>query len=232
MRIVLLGPPGAGKGTQSNLISSQLNIPRISIGDILRVAIRNKTPFEFAIKKAMKEGRLVANEIIMTLIKEFIHSLTHKKGYILDGFPRTVKQAKALRIQKIYVDLVININIPEKEVIERTTGRLVHLASGRIYHQKYNPPEILHKDNLTGELLIRRIDDSEEVIRKRLLIYKKQIDILIQYFLKWEKSGDCLAPSYYCVSGLGTASEVKERILKILETQTNKRNKNTFSNAK
>ena len=216
MQIILLGFPGAGKGTQAGFIVNQLNIPKISTGDMLRAAVKAETPLGLKVKKVMKEGRLVSDEIMIALVKERVTSFDCQNGYLLDGFPRTLAQAEALRAQKIKIDLVIDIDIPEEEIIERMAGRLVHLASGRTYHRRYNPPKILGKDDITGESLAQREDDCEETIRKRLNIYKQHTSPLSQYYLMWEKSGDSQAPSYYRVSGLGTMEEVQEQILKVL----------------
>ena len=217
MQIILLGLPGAGKGTQSEFIVKQLNIPKISTGDALRAAVKEKTSLGLEVKKVMKEGRLVSDEIMIALVKERVNSLDCQKGYLLDGFPRTLAQAEALRAQKIKIDLVIDIDIPEEEIIERMRGRLVHLASGRTYHWQYNPPKTFGKDDITGECLAQREDDREGTVRKRLTIYKQQTSLLSQYYLMWEQSGDSQAPRYYRVSGLGTMEEVQEQILKVLK---------------
>lgn len=217
MRIILLGLPGAGKGTQAEFISKKLGIPKISTGDALRASIKARAPLGLEVKKVMKEGRLVSDEIMIALIKEYVNLPDCRKGYLLDGFPRTTEQAEALRNQKIKIDLVVDIDVPEEEVIERMTGRLIHLASGRTYHRRYNPPKTLDKDDITGEPLIQRSDDREGTVRKRLAIYKQQTSLLSQYYSMWKKSGDSQAPCYYRVSGLGTIEEVQEQISKVLE---------------
>ena len=218
MRIILLGLPGSGKGTQSEFIAKQLDIQKISTGDMLRAAVKARTSLGFEVKKVMEEGGLVSDEIMIALVKERVHSPDCRNGYLLDGFPRTVAQAEALWIQKIKIDLVIDIDVPEEEIIERMSGRLVHLASGRTYNRWYNPPQIPGKDDITGEPLVQRADDRKETFRKRLAIYKQQTSPLGYYYstLRYEKSGDFQAPRYCLVSGLGTMDEVKRRILKVL----------------
>lgn len=218
MRIILLGLPGSGKGTQAEFIAKRLDIPKISTGDMLRAAVKARTPLGLEVKKVMEEGGLVLDDIMIALVKEHVNSPDCRKGYLLDGFPRTTAQAEALHSQKIKIDLVININVPEEEIIERMTGRLVHTASGRTYHRRYNPPKIPGKDDLTGEPLVQRADDHEETVRKRLAIYKQQTSPLSHYYSVWKKSGDSQAPHYYRISGLGTMDEVWERILKLLNS--------------
>lgn len=216
MRIILLGLPGAGKGTQAEFIAKKLGIFKISTGDTLRASIKARTPLGLAVKKAMKKGELVSDKIMIALIKECINLPDCREGYLLDGFPRNTEQAEALRTQEIKIDLVVDIDVPEEEVIERMTGRLIHLASGRIYHRQYNPPKTPDKDDITGEPLIQRTDDHEGTVRKRLAVYKQQTGPLSQYYSTWQKSGDSQAPCYYRVSGLGTIEEVQEQILKVL----------------
>ncbi|MBT8506560.1 adenylate kinase [Coxiella-like endosymbiont of Rhipicephalus sanguineus] len=218
MRIILLGLPGAGKGTQAEFIAKQLDIPKISTGDMLRAAVKARTPLGLEVKKVMEGGGLVSDDIMIALVKEHVNSPDCRKGYLLDGFPRTTAQAEALHSQKIKIDLVIDINVPEEEIIERMTGRLVHTASGRTYHRRYNPPKIPGKDDLTDEPLVQRADDHEETVRKRLAIYKQQTSPLSHYYSAWKKSGDSQAPHYYRISGLGTMDEVWERILKLLNS--------------
>lgn len=218
MRIILLGLPGAGKGTQAEFIAKRLDISKISTGDMLRAAVKARTPLGLEVEKVMEEGELVSDEIMIALVKERVNSPDYRKGYLLDGFPRTTAQAEALHSQKIKIDLVIDIDVPEEEIIERMTGRLVHTASGRTYHRRYNPPKIRGKDDLTGEPLVQRADDHEETVRKRLAIYKQETSPLSHYYSEWEKSGDSQAPHYYPISGLGTMDEVRERILKLLNS--------------
>ncbi|QHG92500.1 adenylate kinase [Coxiella endosymbiont of Amblyomma sculptum] len=222
MRIVLLGFPGSGKGTQSELLSSQLGIARISIGDVLRAAVGIRNDLGLKIKKEVEEGKLVSDEIVVMLVRKLVNLPSCRRGYLLDGFPRTKAQAESLRIQKINVDGVIDIDVPEEEVIERVVGRLVHPASGRTYHQKYNPPKTIGRDDMTNEPLVRRADDCEKTIRKRLSVYKQQTGILSQYYSTWAQSGDVQAPSYYRISGLGTIKEVCDRILRVLKTDRKK----------
>lgn len=216
MRIILLGLPGAGKGTQAEFISKCLNIPKVSTGDMLRAAVKANTTLGLKVKKVMEEGGLVPDDIMIALVKERVNSPDCRNGYLLDGFPRTTAQAEALRDQKIKIDLVIDIDVPEEEIIDRMTGRLVHSPSGRIYHKRYNPPKIPGKDDLTGELLVQRTDDCEETVRKRLTIYKQQTSPLSRYYSEAKEIGDYQVPHYYRISGLGSMDEVGERILKVL----------------
>lgn len=217
MRIILLGLPGAGKGTQAEFIAKQLDIPKISTGDMLRAAVKAKTSLGMEVKKVMESGRLVSDDIMIALVKERINQPDCRNGYLLDGFPRTIMQAEALHNEGIKIDVVIEIDVPEEEIIERMTGRLVHPASGRTYHRRYNPPKEPNKDDVTDEPLVQREDDREETVRERLAVYREQTSPLSDYYSKWEKSGDSQAPKYYRVSGLGSTDEVRARILKIMQ---------------
>lgn len=218
MRIILLGLPGSGKGTQSEFIANQLDIKKISTGDMLRAAVKARTSLGCEVKKVMEEGGLISDEIMIALVKERVRSPDCQNGYLLDGFPRTMAQAEALWIQKIKIDLVIDIDVPEEEIIERMTGRLVHPASGRTYNRWYNPPRTPGKDDITGEPLVQRADDCKETFQKRLTIYRQKTSLLGDYYStsRYETSDDFQAPRYYRVSGLGTMDEVKRRILKVL----------------
>ncbi|PMB54382.1 adenylate kinase [Coxiella endosymbiont of Rhipicephalus microplus] len=219
MRIIVLGLPGAGKGTQAEFIAKRLDIPKISTGDMLRAAVKAKTSLGSEVKKIMEEGGLVSDDIIIALVKKRVNLPDCRSGYLLDGFPRTTAQAEALHSQKIKIDLVIDIDVPEEEIIERMTGRLLHPVSGRTYHRRYNPPKIPGKDDLTSEPLVQRADDHEETVRKRLAIYKQQTSPVSHYYIAWEKSGNSQAPHYYRISGLGTMDEVRERILNVLNSE-------------
>ena len=218
LRIVLLGLPGAGKGTQAEFIVSHLNIPKISTGDMLRLAAKAKTLSGLEIKKIIEIGGLVSDEIMIMLIKERVKLPDCRNGYLLDGFPRTIAQSNALRAEAIRIDLVIEIEIPEEEIIKRMTGRLIHPSSGRTYHRRYNPPKVANKDDITGESLIQRTDDSENTVSYRLLVYRQQTSLLSNYYLEWERSNDLRAPKYFRISGLGSMEKVRERILRVLSS--------------
>ncbi|WP_267256392.1 adenylate kinase [Coxiella endosymbiont of Ornithodoros maritimus] len=220
LRVILLGLPGAGKGTQANFIAKHLDIPKISTGDMLRATVKAKTPLGLEVKKIMESGGLVSDEIMIALVKERVKLPDCHKGFLLDGFPRTLAQADALNAAAIKIDLVIEIDAPEEEIIERMTGRLIHPASGRTYHRRYNPPKVTDKDDVTGEPLIQRADDREETVRHRLAVYRKQTSPLSDYYAQWEKSGDPQAPKYFCISGLGSMEKVRKRILRVFEAWT------------
>lgn len=214
---MLLGPPGAGKGTQAQLLVSHFQIVQISTGDMLRTAIKNNTPLGQQVKQVMDSGRLVSDDIIIDLVKERITQADCQNGFLFDGFPRTIAQADALREQRVRLDHVINLEVPDEEIILRMSGRLVHAASGRIYHHVFHPPKKAGVDDVTGDLLIQRDDDREETVRKRLLIYHEQTRPLLNYYAAWMKSGDQQAPSLHSVSGIGLPSDVQARILQALE---------------
>lgn len=217
MRIILLGLPGSGKGTQAEFIATPLGIPKISTGDILRSTVKAKTlSLACEVQKIMESGGLVSDEIMIALVKERIGRQDCKNGFLLDGFPRTAAQAEALHTEGIKIDTVINIEVPEEEIISRMIGRLIHPASGRTYHRLYNPPKIPNKDNVTGEPLIQRVDDNEETVRKRLSVYQEQTSPLRNYYAECGKSRNPDLPKYHCVSGLGSMGEVYNRILKII----------------
>ncbi|OGT47691.1 MAG: adenylate kinase [Gammaproteobacteria bacterium RIFCSPHIGHO2_12_FULL_38_11] len=213
MRLMLLGPPGAGKGTQAQMLTAHFHILQISTGDMLRAAVRDNTPLGRAVKQIMDSGSLVSDSIIIDLVKERIKHSDCLNGFLFDGFPRTIAQADALRQQHVRLDHVINIEVPDSDIIVRMSGRLMHLSSGRVYHPIFNPPKIAGHDDVTGEKLIQRIDDHEETVRKRLTIYHEQTQPLLHYYQQWMKTGDDDAPRYHCVSGVGTPAEVQQRIL-------------------
>jgi adenylate kinase len=212
MRIILLGGPGAGKGTQAGYITEKYGIPQISTGDMLRAAVKAGTPLGREAKKVMDSGGLVSDDIILGLVKERVAQPDCEKGFLFDGFPRTVVQAEALKSEKIPVDAVVEIDVEDDEIIRRMSGRRVHLASGRTYHIVFNPPKAEGKDDVTGEPLIQRDDDQEETVRKRLAVYHDQTEPLIDYYTKWAASGDGAAPKYVKVAGVGKVEEIRDRI--------------------
>lgn len=216
MRLILLGGPGAGKGTQANFIRQKFGIPQISTGDMLRSAVKAGTELGKAAKKVMDEGGLVSDDIIIGLVKDRIREPDCEKGFMFDGFPRTIPQAEALRQEGVKIDYVIDIAVPDEEIIKRMSGRRVHLPSGRTYHVVFNPPKAEGKDDVTGEDLIQRDDDKEETVRKRLELYHEQTEPLIDFYRKWEESGDPDAPRYIKINGVGSVDEIRDQILKAL----------------
>lgn len=216
MRLILLGPPGAGKGTQAMYIKEKFNIPQISTGDMLRAAVKTGSPLGLAAKKVMDAGALVSDDIIIDLVKERLTAKDCSSGYLFDGFPRTVAQADALKSAHILIDYVLEISVADKDIIERMSGRRVHLPSGRTYHLKYNPPKKEGKDDVTGEDLVQRDDDREETVKKRLQVYHEQTEVLLSYYSNWAKSGQPGAPQYRRVNGIGTVEEIREQIFKAL----------------
>ena len=213
MRIILLGGPGAGKGTQAGFIVKAYNIPQISTGDMLRAAIEAGTDIGIAAKKVMDAGQLVSDEIIIDLVKERIAKDDCKAGFLFDGFPRTLAQAEAMKDSGVDIDAVVEIAVDDDEIICRMSGRRVHLASGRTYHTEYNPPKAEGIDDVTGEPLIQREDDAEETVRNRIAIYHQQTSPLINYYSSWLASGDKAAPHYIRVYGAGPLEEITENIL-------------------
>jgi adenylate kinase len=205
MRLILLGPPGAGKGTQANFIREKFGIPQISTGDMLRAAVKAGTPLGVAAKKVMDAGHLVSDDIIVGLVKERLKEADCKRGYLFDGFPRTIPQAEALRAAGILIDHVLEIDVPDEEIIVRMSGRRVHPGSGRVYHVKFNPPKVADKDDATGEPLVQRDDDREETVRKRLDVYRAQTRPLVDYYKK--HAAEC----YRRISGIGSVDEIRRR---------------------
>ena len=216
MRLILLGAPGAGKGTQASFICQKLGIPQISTGDMLRAAVKAGTTMGLAAKKVMDAGALVSDEIIIGLVKERIAQPDCAKGFLFDGFPRTIPQADAMKAAGVKLDLVLEIDVPDDAIIERMSGRRVHRASGRSYHVQFNPPKVAGKDDLTGEDLIQRDDDSEATVKKRLDVYQAQTRPLVDYYAGWAATGDAQAPRYARIGGLGTVDEITARVMAAL----------------
>ncbi len=218
MRLILLGPPGAGKGTQANFICEAYGIPQISTGDMLRAAVKAGTPLGVAAKKVMDSGALVSDEIIIALVKERLKQADCAGGYLFDGFPRTIPQADAMKDAGVALDYVLEIAVPDGAIVERMSGRRVHVASGRTYHVKYNPPKIADRDDITGEPLIQREDDREDTVTKRLAVYHAQTEPLVAYYAQWAAKGDPRAPKYRRVDGMGTVDAIKQAVLAALKT--------------
>jgi adenylate kinase len=216
MRIILLGAPGAGKGTQAAFLCQRYAIPQISTGDMLRAAVKAGTPLGLAAKEVMNAGALVSDAIIIALVRERIAQPDCANGFLFDGFPRTIVQADALKAAGVKLDAVLEIDVPDEAIIERMSGRRVHVASGRSYHVKYNPPRVEGKDDLTGEVLILRVDDHEDTVKKRLAIYHQQTRPLVAYYEAWARSGDPAAPRYRRISGSGSVEEITARALEAL----------------
>ncbi len=218
MRLILLGPPGAGKGTQAAFICQKYGIPQISTGDMLRTAVKAGTPLGLAAKKVMDSGALVSDDIIIALVQERIAQPDCANGFLFDGFPRTIPQADAMRAAGVKLDYVLEIDVPFEAIVERMSGRRSHPASGRTYHVKFNPPQTAGKDDVTGEPLIQREDDKEETVKKRLEVYAAQTRPLIEYYSKWAASDPANAPKYRAINGTGSVEEIKERALNALST--------------
>ncbi|MDH3980660.1 MAG: adenylate kinase [Gammaproteobacteria bacterium] len=212
MRVILLGGPGAGKGTQANYIKERYNIPQISTGDMLRAAVKAGTPLGIEAKKVMDAGGLVSDDIILGLIDERLKEDDCKNGYLFDGFPRTLAQADSLKDNGVPVDAVVEIDVDDNEIIKRMSGRRVHLASGRTYHVTFNPPKEEGKDDETGEALIQRDDDQEDTVRERLNVYHDQTEPLIDYYSRWSAAGGEGAPSYVKVNGIGKVDAIRDSI--------------------
>jgi len=210
MRLILLGAPGAGKGTQAAFIKEKYNIPQISTGDMLRAAVKAGTPLGVEAKKVMDAGGLVSDDIIIGLVKDRLKQADCAKGYLFDGFPRTIPQADAMKDAGVAIDYVLEIDVPDAAIIERMSGRRVHPASGRTYHVKFNPPKMADKDDITGEELIQRDDDKEETVKKRLAVYHEQTEVLVDYYNQWAKSGKPGAPKYRKISGVGPVERIRD----------------------
>ncbi len=218
MRLILLGGPGAGKGTQATFIKEKYGIPQISTGDMLRAAVKAGTPLGIAAKKVMDSGALVSDDIIIGLVKERITEKDCAKGFLFDGFPRTIPQADAMKAAGVALDFVVEIAVDDSEIIERMSGRRTHPGSGRTYHIKFNPPKVAGKDDITGEALIQRDDDKEATVKHRLNVYRDQTKPLINYYGDWAASGVAGAPRYVRVAGVGPVEEIRERIFASLNT--------------
>ncbi len=217
MRLILLGAPGAGKGTQANFIKEKYNIPQISTGDMLRAAVKAGTPLGLAAKKVMDAGGLVSDDIIIGLVKDRLTQSDCANGYLFDGFPRTIPQADAMKEAGVAIDYVLEIDVPDAAIIERMSGRRVHPASGRTYHVAFNPPKVAGHDDATGEPLIQRDDDKEETVMKRLSVYHEQTEVLVNYYTQWAESGRPGAPRYRQIAGVGPVDSIKDAAFASLE---------------
>ena len=215
MNIILLGPPGAGKGTQAAHICEKFNIPQISTGDMLRAAVNAGTKIGIEAKKVIDAGELVSDDIIISLVKERIESQDCNNGYLLDGFPRTITHADSLKLEDIKIDYVLDVQVPDEDIVTRMSGRRVHLPSGRTYHIDFNPPNFEGKDDLTGEDLIQRVDDDENIVRGRLKIYHKKTEPLVQYY-KVDALDTNTGTKFIAINGVGSLDKVKERITSAL----------------
>lgn len=212
MRIILLGAPGAGKGTQAQYITEKFGIPQISTGDMLRAAVKAGTPLGLQAKKVMDEGGLVSDDIIIGLVKERIAQADCAKGFLFDGFPRTIPQADAMKDAGVKIDAVVEIDVADEEIIKRMSGRRVHPGSGRTYHVVYNPPKVDGKDDVTGEELVQREDDREDTVRQRLKVYHDQTEPLISYYRGWNEEGTEGAPRYVYVPGVGSVDDIRDKV--------------------
>ncbi|MFC5523500.1 adenylate kinase [Polaromonas jejuensis] len=218
MRLILLGAPGAGKGTQATFICQKYGIPQISTGDMLRAAVKAGTPLGLEAKKVMDAGGLVSDDLIINLVKDRITQADCAQGFLFDGFPRTIPQADAMKAAGVKLDYVLEIDVPFEAIIERMSGRRSHPASGRTYHVKFNPPKVEGLDDVTGEPLIQREDDKEETVRKRLEVYSAQTRPLVDYYSNWAKTGSDAAPKYRAISGMGGVDEITDRAFKALSS--------------
>jgi len=216
MRLILLGAPGAGKGTQAAFLCQKYGIPQISTGDMLRAAVKAGTPLGLAAKQVMDAGHLVSDDLIISLVKERIAQPDCVNGFLFDGFPRTIPQAEAMKQAGVKIDVVLEIDVPDSAIIERMSGRRVHPASGRTYHVRNNPPKVEGQDDVTGEPLIQRDDDREEIVRNRLQVYQNQTRPLVEYYSKWAGTGDPQAPRYHRIDGTGTVDQITARALAAL----------------
>jgi adenylate kinase len=218
MRLILLGAPGAGKGTQAAFICQKYGIPQISTGDMLRSAVKAGTPLGLAAKKVMDSGALVGDDIIIGLVKERLAQPDCANGFLFDGFPRTIPQADAMKAAGVKLDYVLEIDVPFEAIVERMSGRRSHTASGRTYHVKFKPPKVPGLDDVTGEPLIQREDDKEETVKKRLEVYSAQTRPLVDYYSNWAKADPANAPKYRAISGTGSVEEITARALAALSS--------------
>lgn len=216
MRLILLGAPGAGKGTQANYIKEKFGIPQISTGDMLRAAVKAGTPLGIEAKQIMDAGGLVRDDIIIGLVKERIAESDCANGFLFDGFPRTIPQAEAMKEAGVNIDYVVEIDVPDENIIDRMSGRRVHLPSGRTYHVKYNPPKVEGRDDETGEELVQRDDDKAETVKKRLDVYHEQTEVLVDFYSKMAASGDATAPTYVKIDGTKPVETVRDNVLTAL----------------
>ena len=216
MRLILLGPPGAGKGTQAAFICERYGIPQVSTGDMLRAAVKAGTPLGLAARKVLDAGQLVSDDVIIGLVTERLKQPDCAKGYLFDGFPRTIPQAEAMKAAHVGLDFVLEIDVPDEEIVARMSGRRVHPASGRSYHVSFNPPKREGRDDQTGEPLVQRDDDREETVKKRLEVYRAQTRPVVDYYSHWVASGDPLAPRYRRISGIGPVQTIRARALAAL----------------
>ena len=216
MRLILLGAPGAGKGTQASFLCQRYGIPQISTGDMLRAAVKAGTPLGVQAKQVMDAGGLVSDDIIIGLVKERITQPDCTNGFLFDGFPRTIPQADAMKNAGVKIDVVLEIDVPDEAIIERMSGRRVHPGSGRSYHLKFNPPKVAGQDDISGEPLIQRDDDHEDTVRKRLDVYQSQTRPLVAYYSQWAATGDASAPRYRKISGTGSVEDITSRALAAL----------------
>jgi adenylate kinase len=214
MRLILLGPPGTGKGTQATFLTKHFGIPQISTGDMLRATVKAGMPLGLEAKKIMDAGGLVSDDVIIGLVRDRLTEPDCANGYLFDGFPRTIPQADALKSAGVKLDYVIEIEVPEENIIERMSGRRVHPASGRNYHIRFNPPKTEGQDDLTGDPLVQRNDDREETVRHRLSIYREQTRPLVDYYSSWAQNEPALAPKYRKISGVGSVEEIKSKLFK------------------
>ncbi len=217
MKLILLGAPGAGKGTQAQFIREKFGIPQISTGDMLRAAVKAGTPLGVEAKKVMDAGGLVSDEIIIGLVTDRLQQDDCRDGYLFDGFPRTLPQAEAMKVAGVALDYVLEIDVADEEIIERMSGRRVHPGSGRTYHLRFNPPKLAGKDDVTGEDLIQRDDDQEETVRKRLQIYHSQTKPLLEYYRAWAATGDPRAPKCHKIAGVGSVDEIMKAAFAALQ---------------
>ena len=218
MRLILLGAPGAGKGTQATFICKKYGIPQISTGDMLRAAVKAGTPLGLQADAIMKSGGLVSDDLIINLVKERIAQPDCAKGFLFDGFPRTIPQADAMKTVGVVLDYVVEIDVPFDAIIERMSGRRSHPASGRTYHVKFNPPKVAGVDDVTGEALIQREDDKEETVKKRLDVYSAQTRPLVDYYSRWAEQDPTAAPKYRAISGMGDVNDITARMYQALAT--------------
>jgi adenylate kinase len=218
MRLILLGAPGAGKGTQATFICQKYGIPQISTGDMLRAAVKAGTPLGVAAKKVMDSGALVGDDIIIGLVQERLAQPDCARGFLFDGFPRTIPQADAMKAAGVRLDYVLEIDVPFEAIVERMGGRRSHMASGRTYHVKFNPPKVAGVDDVTGEPLVQRDDDKEETVMKRLQVYASQTRPLVDYYAKWSETDPANGPKYRAISGVGTVEDITARALQALST--------------